>query len=118
MRTQPSSRGDAVACPTSTHGNKRLTLDSLCVRLGSAIVSFVSDKITALIERDHLSDLVLATTQPEVRAHTIHRSALSLRSAMPTHAIEEDDMEPSVSPLAVLIVMGMLLAVFVAIVQL
>jgi len=78
----------------------------------------VSDKITALIERDHLSDLVLATTQPEVRAHTIHRSAIAVRNAAPTQELDDHDMEPSVSPFAVLIVMGMLLAVFVAIVQL
>jgi hypothetical protein len=77
----------------------------------------VSDKITALIERDHLSDLVLATTQPEVRAHTIQRSAISMRSSLPMQEIEDDDLEPSVSPLAVLIVLGLLLAVFVAIVQ-
>jgi len=78
----------------------------------------VSDKITALIERDHLSDLVLATTQPEVRSHTIHRSAIAVRVASQTPELEDDEMEPSVSPFAVLIVLGMLLAVFVAIVQL
>lgn len=76
----------------------------------------MSDKTTALIERDRLSDLVLATTQPEVSAHTIPRALVSLRD--PLSAGELDDEPQSISPLAVLIVMGMLLAVFVAIVQL
>jgi hypothetical protein len=77
---------------------------------------FVSDKTTSLIERDRLSDLVLATQQPEVSAHTIHRLLITPRDA--TRAIELEDQAGSVSPLAVLIVLGMLLAVFVAIVQL
>jgi hypothetical protein len=74
----------------------------------------VSDKTTALIERDRLSDLVLATSQPEVSAHTIPRALISLREPMS----DLDDDPQSISPLAVLIVMGMLLVVFVAIVQL
>jgi hypothetical protein len=80
----------------------------------------VSDKITALIERNHLSDLVLATAQPEVSAHTIPRVLIPLRDPAPATEIVDDymDGEQNVSPLAVLIVMGMLLAVFVAIVQL
>jgi hypothetical protein len=76
---------------------------------------FVSDKTTALIERDRLSDLVLATTQPEVSAHTIPRLLDPHHDATP--AFEHDDENDSVSPLAVLIVIGMLMAVFVAIVQ-
>jgi hypothetical protein len=75
----------------------------------------VSDKTTALIERDRLSDLVLATTQPEVSAHTIPRVLISQRDV--SRGYELDDEHRSVSPLAVLIVIGMLLAVFVAIVQ-
>lgn len=77
----------------------------------------MSDKTTALIERDRLSELVLATAQPEVSAHTIPRVLVSLREPAPATAEIEDDPQ-SISPLAVLIVMGMLLAVFVAIVQL
>jgi hypothetical protein len=75
----------------------------------------VSDKTTALIERDRLSDLVLATTQPEVSAHTIPRMLITPRDA--SRPFEVDDENGSVSPLAVLIVIGMLMAVFVAIVQ-
>jgi hypothetical protein len=75
---------------------------------------FVSDKTTALIERDRLSDLVLATTQPEVSAHTIKRVLLATRDE---ETFELDGESGSVSPLAVLIVLGMLMAVFVAIVQ-
>jgi hypothetical protein len=76
---------------------------------------FVSDKTTALIERDRLSDLVLATTQPEVSAHAIPRLLLTAREE--SRSFELDPENGSVSPLAVLIVLGMLLAVFVAIVQ-
>lgn len=77
----------------------------------------VSDKITALIERNHLSDLVLASTQPDVRAHTIPRVSIPMRDPASARELEQD-YEPSVSPLAVLIVMAMLAVVFVAIVQL
>jgi hypothetical protein len=75
----------------------------------------VSDKTTALIERDRLSDLVLATTQPEVSVHTIPRVSIPPHPA--TSAFELEDENDSVSPLAVLIVIAMLFAVFVAIVQ-
>lgn len=76
----------------------------------------MSDKITALMERDRLRDLIHAAGAPEVTAHTIPRVLVSRDASMLRAPVDELAAGPS--PLVVLAVLGMLIALFVAVVQL
>ncbi len=80
------------------------------------MVFSVSDKATDLMERERLMDLVLASARHDVNPNTIPRILVS-RDPVRITAVE-DVPEDSVSPLAVLVVLAMLLGLFVAIVQL
>jgi hypothetical protein len=81
----------------------------------------MSDKAATLMERDRLADLVHATARPDVSAHTIPRALIEHRlrgePAEVTDEIEDDDTK-SISPLAVLLVLAMLMTVFVAVARL
>lgn len=76
----------------------------------------MSDKITALMERDRLRDLIHAAGAPEVAAHTIPRVLVSRDASLLREPA--DEVEPGPSPLVVLAILGMLIALFVAVVQL
>jgi hypothetical protein len=80
----------------------------------------VSDKTTALIERDHLSDLIHATMEPAIAVspYTIPRARIDKRPGEGTVVDGDTDHEPSVSPVAVMFVIAMLGTLFAAIVQL
>jgi hypothetical protein len=78
----------------------------------------VSDKATDLIARDHLADLLHASTTPEIAAHTIPRTRLVQRGGAGAITAEMDSAPDSISPLAVFFVLAMLITVFVAIVKL
>lgn len=77
----------------------------------------MSDEITALMKRDHLRGLIHATGVPEVSAHTIPRVLVSRDASMLRHPAD-DELEAGPSPLLVLGVIGMLIALFIGIVQL
>ena len=130
MLSQAAIRRRAVACPTSPHGQGRLTLSWLCVRTRGGIVVVVSEpKPTVVMRRDDLLDLVDATAQRGVAANTIPRSVVDRRNKVsgakpiaiaPSVAEDEldDDIDASASPLAILAVLGMFIALFIALVQL
>lgn len=77
----------------------------------------MSDKATDLIERERLMDLVLASARQDVNPNTIPRILVS-RDPVRLNAIAVDEPDDSVSPLAVLVVLAVLIGLFVAIVQL
>jgi hypothetical protein len=82
----------------------------------------VSDKTTALMERERLSDLIHATVDPAltVSANTIPRTLIGKHGTcgaeLPDTA--RDDDSGSVSPVTVLLVLAMLVVLFAAIVRL
>jgi hypothetical protein len=78
----------------------------------------VSDKATDLIERERLMDLVLASARQDVNPNTIPRILVSRDPVRLTGAEVEELSNESVSPLAVLVVLAMLMGLFVTIVQL
>lgn len=68
------------------------------------------------MEREHLRGLIHATGAPEVAVHTIPRVLVSREASMLRAPV--DDVVAGPSPLAVLAVIAMLIALFVAVVQL
>lgn len=81
------------------------------------MVFSVSDKATDLMERERLMDLVLASAREDVNPNTIPRILVS-RDPVRLNAVEIDEPDDNVSPLAVLVVLALLVGLFVAIVQL
>jgi hypothetical protein len=77
----------------------------------------VSDPTTSVIARDQLDELIHAAAQPAASAHTIPRVVLEQRGRIGPAPIEDEEVVPSVSPLAVLCVIAMLVVLFVEIVR-
>jgi hypothetical protein len=79
---------------------------------------YVSDKATDLIARERLDHLIVASTHPEINPHTIPRVLVSRDPVRLGAGDPAEELDDSVSPLAVLLLLGALLALFVGIVQL
>lgn len=80
----------------------------------------MSDKTTALIERDRLSELIHATVDPptSVSANTIPRALIDKGAPRDGDRSALEVTGVSISPVAVLLMLVMLVTLFVAIVRL